>query len=526
MMNNKYRKTEYETIDLSTYPVDIKAAEKIPKQIALKYKVLAVRLEGSQLTVATWNPMDLYALEDIRLVTNMGILLVLCDKEDILSAIDLYYSEVDARNAAVHADAYKNLEDTYFEDMLLPDEEIEAPVVRLLNSLLLKAYNTNVSDIHMEPYETETVIRMRRDGTLNTYMTLPMSSHRGMVVRTKILAHMDIAEKRRAQDGHFKMKLKDTELNVRVSFVPTVYGEKGVLRFLNTNTRIDHAVTCGMTAENYQKLVRLLKHPHGIIYITGPTGSGKTTTLYSILDLLANEPVNIMTIEDPVERNIPKLNQIQVNERAHVTFNSALRAILRQDPDIIMVGETRDLETASASAKAAITGHLVFSTLHTNNAVSAAVRLQDMGVPGYMVSASVVGIVAQRLVRKVCPYCMEEYEAGERERKLLLQNLDKWKALHSCVQRMEVFEPLTLKRGKGCHLCDGTGYRGRVAVHEILELDTGLRKLITECKMIDELEKYVIHKLNMSTLADEVRTLVLNGVTDMKEMNKVIYSVM
>lgn len=512
MTNNKFQKTEFEIIDLSTYSVDIRATEKIPKQIALKYTVLAVRMEGSQLTVVTWNAMDLYALEDIRLVTNMRILLVLCEKEDILSAIELYYSEVDARSAAVHADAYENLEETYFEDTLLSDNTMEAPIVSLLNSLLLKAYNTNVSDIHMEPFEKETVIRMRRDGTLQTYMTLPMSSHRGMVVRTKILANMDIAEKRKAQDGHFRMKLRDMELNVRVSFIPTLHGEKGVLRFLNSNTQIDNGETYGMAAHNYQKMKNLLKHPHGIIYITGPTGSGKTTTLYSVLEQLSNEPVNIMTIEDPVERTISKLNQVQVNERAQVTFDSALRAVLRQDPDIIMVGETRDLETASASARAAITGHLVFSTLHTNNAVSAVVRLQDMGVPGYMVGASMAGIVAQRLVRKVCPYCGVEYEAGERERKILYGEED------------VAHPPLNLKRGKGCHLCDETGYRGRVAVHEILEIDSGLRKLISECKMIDEIEEYAICKRNMSTLADEVRNLVLSGVTDMKEMEKIIYS--
>lgn len=513
-MNNRYQKNnEYEAIDLATYPVDVRAVEKIPRQIASKYTVLAVHMEGSQLTVVTWNPFDLYALEDIRLVTNMRIVLVLSRKEEIVSAINLYYSEVDARSAAVRADSVKNLAGSYLEDVEWPEEEIQAPIVRLLNSLLLKAYNTNVSDIHIEPYEHETVIRMRRDGILQTYMTLPMASHRGMVVRIKILAHMDIAEKRKAQDGHFRLMLHGTEINVRVSFVPTVYGEKCVLRFLTTNTTIDHADTFGMSGANYEKMKRLLKHPHGIIYVTGPTGSGKTTTLYEILKQLANEPVNIVTIEDPVERNIPKLNQIQVNERAKVTFDSALRAVLRQDPDIIMVGETRDIETASASSRAAITGHLVFSTLHTNNAASAAVRLQDMGVPGYMVAASVVGVVAQRLVRKVCPYCVEEYEADDREKAILYGS------------SLVAPDSVRLKRGRGCHLCDHTGYKGRVAVHEILEIDSGLRKLISECKMIDEIESYAVHILDMSTLADEARKLALDGVIDIKEMEKITYSI-
>lgn len=503
----------YETIDLSTYPVDVRAVEKIPRQIASKYTVLAVHMEGSQLTVVTWNPLDLYALEDIRLVTNMRIVLVLSRKEEIDSAIHLYYSEVDARSAAVRADADENLAESYLAGTLWPDEEIQAPIVRLLNSLLLKAYNTNVSDIHIEPCEQETVIRMRRDGILKPYMMLPLASHRGMVVRIKILAHMDIAEKRKAQDGHFRLTMHGTEINVRVSFVPTVFGEKCVLRFLATNTVIDHADSFGMTLPNYHRMMRLLKNPHGIIYVTGPTGSGKTTTLYEILRQMADEPINIMTIEDPVERNIPKINQIQVNERAKVTFDSALRAVLRQDPDIIMVGETRDLETAAISARAAITGHLVFSTLHTNDAVSTAIRLQDMGVPGYMVAASVVGVAAQRLVRKVCPYCGEAYEADDSEKTILYGSVDKAPG------------SLKLRKGRGCHLCDNTGYRGRAAIHEILEVDSGLRKLISECKMIDELQKYAIQTLHMSTLADEARMLVLDGVTDIREMEKITYSI-
>lgn len=510
-MINRQGKTEYETIDLSSCSVDARAVEKIPRQIAERYTVLAVSMEGSQLTVATCNPMDLYALEDIRLVTNMRIQLVLCGKEDIESAIALHYSELDARTAATHVDIYESLADHYVYEMLAPSEEIQAPIVRLLNSLLLKAYNTNVSDIHIEPYETEVVIRMRRDGILQNDMTLPLSSHRGLIARTKILAHMDIAEKRRPQDGHFKTRLHDTEMHVRVSFVPTVYGEKGVLRFLTMNTAIDHQEQFGMTRENYETMLRMLKHPHGIIYFTGPTGCGKTTTLYAILEYLSHHPVNIVTIEDPVERCFPKLNQIQVNERADVTFDSMLRSVLRQDPDIIMVGETRDLETASTSVRAAITGHLVCSTLHTNDTVSAAVRLMDMGVPGYMIASSVVGVVAQRLVRKACRHCCEEYEADERELELLFGSGEPRP------------DRLTLIRSRGCRRCDGTGYRGRVAVHEMLEIDRGLRKLIAESRMVDEWYEYARNVNKISMLKDEVRKLVLEGITDLKEMERIVY---
>lgn len=482
-MNDRNARANIESVDLTTYPVDAAAVKKIPKQIAERYTVLAVHIEGSQLTVATCDPGDLYALEDIRLITNMRLRLVLCDKQDISHAIALHYSELDARTAASRAGDHGNPVEEYLQEMLMPSEEIGAPIVRLLNSLLLKAYTTNVSDIHLEPYEHETVIRMRRDGVLRHYMTLPLSSHRGLTARTKILAHMDIAEKRKPQDGHFKICLHEQEMHIRVSFVPTVYGEKGVLRFLTSHIQIDHRDSFGMSAENYARMKRMLKHPHGIIYFTGPTGSGKTTTLYSILEYLSQRPVNIVTIEDPVERTIPKLNQIQVHERAGVTFSSALRSVLRQDPDIIMVGETRDLETASTSVRAAITGHLVFSTLHTNDAASAAVRLLDMGVPDYMIAASLTGVVAQRLVRKVCMNC----------------------------------------RGKGCHLCDGTGYRGRIAIHEILEIDGDLRKCLTDSKMVYELSDYVGHIKGFSTLKDELEKLVRAGITDMREMETVTY---
>lgn len=502
---------ELKVIDLAVYPVDERAVEMIPRQIAAKYTVLAVRQEGSRLTVVTYDPMNLYALEDIRLVTNMQIQLLLCEKVDIENAIELHYSELDARSAARHVDKYENLSDSYLQEMMHYTEESQAPIVRLLNSLLMKAYNTNVSDIHIEPYETEMVIRMRKDGFLRTYTTLPLSSHRGLVARTKILAHMDIAEKRKPQDGHFKLRIQNVELNVRVSFIPTAYGEKGVLRFLNTNTVMDREMTFGMSVKNHEKMLKMLKQPHGIIYFTGPTGCGKTTTLYAILEYLSGRPVNIMTIEDPVEKTIPKLNQIQVQERANVTFESGLRAVLRQDPDIIMVGETRDLETAAASVRAAITGHLVFSTLHTNDAASTTIRLTNMGIPSYMVASSLVGVVAQRLVPKLCPYCKESYEAEEWEKRILYGN------------EAESKGAVILKRRKGCYLCDGTGYKGRIAIHEIMEIDMGLRKLISDSKMVAELKAYAKETLEMSELEDEIRNLVEDGITDMEEMEKIAY---
>ena len=368
-------KEKLESVDLSAYHVDELAVEKIPKQIAQKYSVIAIALDGYSLTVAVHDPMNLYAIEDIRLVTNLELTLVQAGKEAIDHAIELYYSEIDLRIAADRAVWNANPPDNVFLQAETGGLEEQAPIVRLLNNLLIRAYNTNVSDIHIEPFETGTVVRMRRDGMLLPYMTLSPVIHQGLVARTKILAQMDIAENRRPQDGHFKIRLNHTDVNVRVSFVPTSYGEKGVLRFLTTGVRIDHSDTFGMNREAYEKMRRLLKTPNGILYVTGPTGSGKTTTLYSILQYLGGGPVNISTIEDPIERNLAKINQIQVNEKAGITFESSLRALLRQDPDIIMVGETRDRETAEISARAAFTGHLVFSTLHTIDAVSSIIRL-------------------------------------------------------------------------------------------------------------------------------------------------------
>lgn len=497
-----------EVIDLSTCHVDERAVEKIPKLIAVRYQVIAVAISGNTLTVAANDPMNLYALEDIRLVTNMQIRLVLEKLSAIEYAIDFYYSEVEARRAIDSANEHAVIPNAWLDDVLIQADGEQAPIVRILNSLLMKGYNTNVSDIHIEPYETETVIRMRRDGMLLPYMTLSSSLHQALVARVKILAQMDIAEKRKPQDGHFKMYLEEAALNIRVSFIPTIYGEKGVLRYLTTNTAIDFCDTFGMRPENYKKMLRLLTIPYGLIYLTGPTGSGKTTTLYSILQYMSSKLVNIVTIEDPVERCLPRLSQMQVNEKAGVTFETGLRALLRQDPDIIMIGETRDFETANISARAAITGHLVFSTLHTNDAVSSVIRLKDLGLENYIIANSVTGIVAQRLVRKICPYCREAYEADDRERKLLKLGRD-------------FPSKVTLRRGKGCFLCDETGYRGRVAIYEILEIDEGLRRIIASSKNMGELESYAREIQKMSFLRDEMQKLVLDGITSIEEMQKI-----
>lgn len=334
--------------------------------------------------------------------------------------------------------------------------------VKILEELLIFGYRKNASDIHMEPWEDRFVIRMRIDGMMTMVREFDKSMYQPLVTRAKVISGMDIAKKRVPQDGHFRETIEGIRLDMRTSVIPTIFGEKMVLRFLDRKTEIDHCGTFGMNEENYKKMIQILRSPGGILYLTGPTGCGKTTTLYLILEYLLRQPVNIVTIEDPVERYLPGISQIQVNEQAGLTFESGLRAVLRQDPDIIMVGETRDPETAKISVRAAITGHLVLSTLHTKSAVGGITRMADMGVEPYLTADSLCGMAAQRLVRKVCPHCAEAVELTEEEQRLLGRTVK------------------SAKRGRGCEHCLNTGYKGRTAVHEIFVMDRELKRMTAE----------------------------------------------
>ncbi len=484
--------------------VDPEAVAKIPRQIAEKYCLIATAADGNRLHVVMNDPLNFYAVEDVRQITGLAVEVSLDEKKNIENAIDLFYSEVDAKATARMANAQAVAEPVPIEiDEAASGDE--APVVQVLNSLLLRAYSVNASDIHIEPFETHVAVRMRVDGVITDYVTLSTSLHASLVARIKILSGLDIAERRLPQDGHFKLTVNGAELNTRVSVIPTVFGEKTVIRFLSSNVRIDYADTFGMTPDNYKKFMRVLESPHGIAYITGPTGSGKTTTLYLVLEALSGRLVNISTIEDPVERNIPKINQVQVNNVAGLTFETGLRSLLRQDPDIIMVGETRDTETASISVRAAITGHLVLSTLHTNDAISSIVRLRDMGVPSYLVANSLVGLVAQRLMRKVCPNCAVTYAPEPDETAILGKDVK------------------TLRRGAGCHLCGGTGYRGRIAVHEIVLLDKNIRRMIVAEEPMDTILQYVREKQGFVSLRDSALALVESGVSTVQEFQKVAF---
>ena len=490
-------------ISFNDVAIDVEAVKVVPKQLCLKYSLIAFSKDEGQIKVAMSDPLNYYAIEDVRLLANLPIEIYLCEKSNIISAVEYNYAEIDARSVA--ETTRPEISEAFTAAPTNTNDE--SPVVKLLNSLLVKGYNSNASDIHIEPFEESTYVRIRIDGMMVDYVKISKSLHTSVIARTKIMSNLNIAEKRIPQDGHFKATIEGIELNVRVSVIPTVYGEKAVLRFLNSNTELDHKEHFGMTPENFEKLNFMLKKPHGIIYITGPTGSGKTTTLYMAIEKLAKKPVNISTIEDPVEKNLNRINQMQVNVQAGLTFETGLRALLRQDPDIIMVGETRDAQTASISVSAAITGHLVLSTLHTNDAVSTIARLGDMGVDSYLIASSLNGVVAQRLVRKICPNCKKMYAPSENEQRILSSTTDK------------------LYKGDGCHVCNFTGYKGRQSIHEILVIDKQIIKMISAKSPVEDIFEYAVKDLKMKTLFDSMRELVLKGISTTEELLKLSYNV-
>ncbi len=495
-----------EVVDLSTYPVDSNAVKTIPSQMAKGYLMLPVAFREGTLVVAVNDPLDFIKIEDVRQTSGMSVETVLAERAAIENAINYYYAEVQTKRAAQSAN--EQAVSSEVREMVIDAGAgaDDTPIINLVNSLLDKAYQDNASDVHIEPFEKEIHVRLRMDGALIDYMTLQKNVQGSLIARIKIMSELDIAEKRVPQDGHFRIKIRDQIVNVRVSVIPTVFGEKVVMRILAGNSQIDNAGTFGMEPENYEKFTRMLKSPNGLIYITGPTGSGKTTTLYMALASLSDRQVNIATIEDPVEKNLNRLNQMQVHPTAGLTFDVGLRALLRQDPDIIMVGETRDSETASISLRAAITGHLVLSTLHTNDAVSTIIRLIDMGAEPYLLSSALVGSIAQRLMRKVCPYCSQ------------VTGLDEY-------QEAFAGRPMPNARtAVGCAKCHGTGYSGRIAVHEVLYVDRSIRKLISDGAGADEIKKYAVEQQGMKTLKQAGLDLVEKGITTMEELEKIAYN--
>lgn len=495
-------------IDLNSITIAPEVQRLVPYQLIKRHNVVPVKLELKLLYVAMEDPLNFIAIEDLRMATNLEIAPVISFKSAITSTINKLYGNETSDNAIKEFQK----EATSFSDtnVLSDNQSLEvdsAPIVRLVNSIIEQAVTEGASDIHIEALENDVRVRFRVDGKLHLAKTFPKSAQAAVVTRIKILADLDIAEKRIPQDGRCDFRVKDKVYNLRVSILPTVHGEKAVIRILDKMNFLVPKEQLGFTPENLQKFDQLLSNPNGIILITGPTGSGKSTTLYTMLSELNKISDNIVTVEDPVEYMIDGLNQVQVNTKAGLSFAGALRSFLRQDPDIIMVGEIRDSDTVDVALRAAITGHLVLSTLHTNDAVSSISRLIDMGVPPYMIAVALMGVISQRLLRRLCPLCAETYTPQEHELKYLgIPDGD-----------------YTFKKAKGCPMCNETGYKGRIAVHEILLINKGHRDLIARNASVNEIQDYSF-KTGMTTLKDECIKLLMNGITSFEEVMDITYT--
>ncbi|MFT9076784.1 GspE/PulE family protein [Ethanoligenens sp.] len=493
------------SIDLTGTPIQQSAIALVPQELAEKYNVFPVREDGRTLTIATSDPLNYYAMDDIRLAADREIVVMLGTLSGIRNAIARYYSGQRAEEAAEDLSRqFVSAQEELPMNTEMGERLENAPVVRLVNSIITQAVKMGASDIHIEPAEQETRVRMRLDGLLRQQMNLPASAHASVIARLKIMSDMDIAERRIPQDGRIETIIDGKPIDLRLSILPTVTGEKMVIRVLG-GTSVLQRSQLGLDAQNVVRFETILKSPNGIVLVCGPTGSGKTTTLYSVLKDLNAPEINMITIEDPVEFRLPGVNQVQINTKAGLTFASGLRSMLRQDPDIIMVGEIRDAETAEMAVRSAITGHLVFSTVHTNDAVSTVTRLVNMGVQPFMIASSLVGVDSQRLVRRICRHCAEEYTPADEECKSL--------GLPAGVK---------LWRGRGCNYCSNTGYKGRMAIHEILIITKEIRQLIESGATEDRLQEAALAD-GMVPLFESAKKAVLAGETTVSELMRVAY---
>ena len=457
--------------------------------------------------VAMADPMDMLAIDDLSMVTNRMIDPMVATPGEIMVAIDKYYGNAEALKAA--NDFESERADLFADDEIeaMNDDVNNSPIVQLVNSMIEQAVRQRTSDIHIEALEKKVRVRYRIDGALHERMTYNIKMLPAIVARLKVVGGMDIAEKRKPQDGRITSFVDGREFDIRVSILPTVYGEKVVMRLTNKNALTRDKAELGFNDHDLKLFDHILMNPHGIILVTGPTGSGKSTTLYTALSELNKEDVNIITVEDPVEANVAGINQVQTNAKAGLTFASALRSILRQDPDIIMIGEIRDEETASIAVQASITGHLVVSTLHTNSAASTITRLADMGLPEYLIADSTVGIIAQRLVRRLCPRCKKKVLANAEQLELLGFGPD---------EQVEIYEPV------GCSSCDNNGFKGRIGVYEIMEVTPKVRKVIAAGEDAEHIKQAALEE-GMYTLRMSATNYVLEGITSVSEMIKVSF---
>ena len=499
-------------VDLTAVSIPLELARFVPRSIAKKYCVVPVKLQKDELYVAMSDPLNFEAQEEIKSASRKQVVPMIATRRAVEQAIaTLYGNEGTARAIEeMKREAGSNQTDIVPVQMskAVDNGAAEAPTIRFVNSVIERAITERASDIHLEPQEGEMVVRMRIDGVLRRIFTVPANLQATVIARLKIMGGMNIAERKIPQDGRAMVTAKDKEIDLRISSIPTIYGEKIVLRLLDKSSGHINRKAIGLEGEDEKKYDRLLKNSSGVILIVGPTGSGKSTTMCAMIQELCNEQTNIMTLEDPVEYNIPGANQCQINEKTGMTFAVGLRSILRQDPDVISVGEIRDGETASIAVRAAITGHLVISTLHTNDAVSTISRLVDIGVEPYMISSALRGVVSQRLVRKICPHCRKAYTPTEEEKRMV---------------GIPENEDVTFYKGEGCQECGRTGYRGRRGVFEILTLDAALRREVANNASSEELTKTALEN-GFVTMKDNCRRLVLEGVTTVGEAAKAINS--
>lgn len=486
-------------ITLNKYAIDPELLQLVPRELAKRANIMPVRRDKNKLLIAMSDPMDYFAIEEVRMATGCQIETSIAAKDDLYRTITKYYDLQASMDAAL-SEVFVNTTEVQQE---ITDED--SAIVRLVNQIIANGVAQRASDIHFDPQETDYKVRYRVDGVLKTERSLPKYMQNMMTARVKIMGGLNITENRIPQDGRIKINVEFKSIDIRLSTLPTVYGEKIVMRILDVSNAATSISQLGFTEKNEALFEEMIAKPNGIVLITGPTGSGKSSTLYAALSNLNDEGVNIITVEDPVEYQLNGVNQIQVKEEVGLTFAAGLRSILRQDPDIIMIGEIRDLETAQIAIRASLTGHLVLSTLHTNSAIESVSRLQDMGIEPFLISSSLVGVMAQRLVRKVCRDCGTEVEPTIREREIFADN-------GLVVEKV--------RKGRGCSACGNTGYRGRLAIHELLPVDRELKSLILNRASGDDIRDYM-QQSGFNTLLQDGLQKVLQGVTTTEEVLRV-----
>jgi len=509
---NKILEYIYETefIDLSNYIIDPEVINIVPEKIALQYKLIPISHNNGELTIVMANPLDVYAIDFIKSHTKIEkIKSMMASEEDIVTAINSYYELGEYEDIVNNFSSDVTFQVDEEEEDLKKIESLskEAPIIQLVNMLIVQGVKDRASDIHVEPNEAGLTIRFRIDGILHKVKGLPNKIKSAIISRIKILSKMDIAERRLPQDGRFQIKFGTRGVDLRVSTLPTVFGEKVVLRLLDKSKGLIQLNNVGFLPKQLEDFRSIIDRSYGIILITGPTGSGKSTTLYAVLNEINSESKNVITVEDPVEYKLKRVSQVQIKAKIGLTFANTLRSILRQDPDIIMVGEIRDSETAQIAVQAALTGHLVFSTLHTNDAASTLNRLIDMKVEPFLISSSIIGVVAQRLVRVICENCKEGYTPSIEVTEMLKKEID-------------IKENIKLYRGKGCPLCKNTGYLGRTSIFELILLDEEIRSLIVARASSSAIKEASLKK-GMKTLRISGLEKVIKGITTIEEVLRV-----